>query len=239
MNVLGFLKCFLILHLVAFWPIATLFPSPDLCTSEPPFLELLDHVLHGHPLDPFVGVDPLDDPLVHQHDLGFPADLRVDAHGEHEGVVLSVQEGKLVLPQAFDHVGVHEPVRRRLFEVELERRPVVQVPVGGDLDDLGGLDGRHGFHPFLRRLGHVGLGPLLAAVGAVVELGVVVHERVVVLDAKLLEEPDGLTGRRPRRCRPPSRFLAGEVGQHLDGFGQDVLLLLFRQGRDEFVSVAM
>lgn len=118
-------------------------------------------------------------------------------------------------------------MRRGLFQAELEWRPVVQVPIRGDLDDGRGFDGAHGFHPLGRRLGYVGLGPLLAAVRAVVELRVVVHERVVVFDPELLEELDGLAGRGPCGGSPSAGLLAREVGQDLDGFGQDVFLLLF------------
>lgn len=184
-------------------------------------------------------IDPLDDPLMHEHDLRLPADLWMDTHGEHERVVFAVQEGKLILPEPLDHVRIHVTVRRGLLQTQLERRPVIQMPVGRHFDNTRGLDGRHGLHPFRRGLGHVRLGPILGSVRAVVQLRIVVHERVVVFDAELFQELDGLFGRRPRRCRPAFRMFAREVGQHLDGFAQDVLLLLLAQSRHEFVRIAM
>lgn len=204
--------------------------TPDFRTRQPPLLELLDHSLHGNPLDPFMLIDPLNQALMHQNDLRLPADLGMDAHGEHKRVVFTVQESELVLPQPLDHVGVDVAVGGGLFERQLERRPVVQMPVGGHLDDLGWLEGRQGFHPLLGGLGHVGLDPFLAAVGHVVQLRVVVHERVVVFDAKFLEEPDRLARRRPCWGGPAFGLFAREIGEDLDRFGQHVSLLLFAEG---------
>lgn len=224
-----------------FWPYnrCLRLASLDLDAGQVAGLELVDHPFHGYPLDAFVLVDPLDDALVHEHHLRFPADLRVNAHGKDKSVVLPVQEGKLVLPKSFDDVRVDEPVGGGLLQRELERRPVVQVPVGGDFDHLRRFERAHGLHPFGRVQGRVGLGPFLVAGRAVVQLRVVVHERVVVLDAKLFEQLDSLPRRRPRRSRPASRFLADELGHHLDRLGQDVTLLLLAQGRHKFVRVAV
>lgn len=45
--------------------------------------------------DDYVGGDS---PLMHQDDLRFPADLRMDAHGKDERIILSVCEVELLHP---------------------------------------------------------------------------------------------------------------------------------------------
>lgn len=100
------------------------------------------------------------------------------------------------------------------------------MPIRRNLDDAARPDPAHRPHPVARLLAAVRLDPLVAPVGRPVGLQVVVHERVVVLDAERLQLRDQLPARQPRRRRVAARLLAREGGQHVDGFGQDVVLLL-------------
>ena len=122
-------------------------PSLHGCTRKPSFLELLHHGLHGDPFDALVGVDPVDDALLHQHDLGLPADLRVDAHGENKTIVLLVHECEDILPRLLDRISIDIAVGGSLLQGQDEGRPVVQMPIGGDNHDVGRLQRAHGLHP--------------------------------------------------------------------------------------------
>lgn len=60
--------------------------------------ELIAYLSHSDKLHTLLRLQILDQTLVHQHDVGLPADLRMTADAEHEGVVLSVEKVKLILP---------------------------------------------------------------------------------------------------------------------------------------------
>ena len=97
-------------------------------TSQLPALELVTNLLHGHPLDALVAIDPLNQPLVHQQHLRLAAHLRMDGNGEHEAAVfrtLAVEVFELLFPKTLDDVGVDVAVGGGLAEGELEGGPVV------------------------------------------------------------------------------------------------------------------
>lgn len=149
-----------------------------------PCLELIHNLLHRDPLYPLVPIDPLNQPLMQQYHLRLPTNLRMDTNREHKAAVLgalAVKVLELLFPQALDDRCVDEAVRARLRQRQLEWRPVVEVPVGGDLDDGAGVQSRHGRHPMRGGLGDVcfGVGGQ-ERVGDVVGLGIVVHEGVIV-----------------------------------------------------------
>lgn len=88
--------------------------SFDLHSRHPALQKFLRDVTQRHPFDTFMLVDVLNDPaavsvrrktycggdspLMHQDDLRLPADLRMDAHGKDERVILSVCEVELLHP---------------------------------------------------------------------------------------------------------------------------------------------
>jgi hypothetical protein len=125
------------------------------------------------------------------------------------------------------------------ISMDIPLTPVVQLPVGGHFYDVAVPPFCEWLHPVLRVLGYVRLDPSICLVGQVVQLAVVVHERVVVFDAKLLEKLDGLLGSRPGGRCPSPRPLSREGGQHLDRLLQDVALLDFRECVDELVGVTV
>lgn len=128
--------------------------------------------------------------------------------------ILPNAELKVLPPKAFDVMRIHEasaPQRR----LRLEGRPVVEMPVGGDLDDGGRLDPAHGLHPLVGMFAVVGFHDG-RRVGQSVELAVVVHEAVVVDDACFFEEGDAVPRGRPGGGGPAFGFLPSEVGEDVD-----------------------
>jgi hypothetical protein len=71
----------------------------------------------------------------------------------------------------------------------------------------------------------------------VIRLAVVVQHRMVVLDAKVLEDGHGLGADLPRRRDPALGILARELLVDLDRLGHDLALLLLGEEADELVRV--
>ena len=112
------------------------------------------------------------------------------------------------------------------------------MPVGWNLDDARVLPSTHGHHPRLGVFLGVGFLPRIRIdVREIVWLEVVVHEGMVVLNAKLLQEFDAFTRRCPSRGGPPSRLFAHERRKDIDGPGENITLLLFVKSRHKFVRV--
>lgn len=60
-------------------------------------LEIVDHLRHCHPLDPFVLVDVLDQPLMHEQDVWSARHVWMNGHWENEFIILSVKVVEMVL----------------------------------------------------------------------------------------------------------------------------------------------
>lgn len=124
--------------------------------------------------------------------------------------------------------------------IPLKRRPVIQRPIRRDLHHIALLRIRHGHHPLVGMLRVVRRHHLLLSRADIVWLEVVVHERVVVLDAELAQQFDLLGVILPRRRGKASRWLpTAEVGLDLDGLDEDGFELGAGEVGAEFVRVAV
>ena len=72
-------------------------------------------------------------PLMHHYHLRLPADLWMDRHRKDKGVILSVCKVKLLNPQLLDYVSIDVALSPAHVWNRIERRPIVQVPVGRNL----------------------------------------------------------------------------------------------------------
>jgi hypothetical protein len=181
-SVIAMVQCIkfdLILHRSAFYNL-NICTSFDRNTTQFSTLKLIDNLLHSYPFNPFVTIDPLNQPLVQQQHLRLPADLRMDTDREHKATIfgtLPVKVLKLLFPKPLNDCCVDESVRRSLRERKLKRRPVVQVPVCRDFYHGRGLEGAHWGHPIGGRFRDVGLCVRgKEGIGEVVRLRVMVHE---------------------------------------------------------------
>ena len=118
--------------------------------------------------------------------------------------------------------------------------PVIDVPRARDLHHLRRLVLLHRLHPRVRVRLVVRVDQrVFRHVRNVVRLAVVVQHRVIVLDAKVLQDRHGLGPDLPGRRDPALGVLAGELLVHLDGLGHDFALLLLGEEADELVRVAV
>src|SRR5256885_1722871 len=94
--------------------------------------------------------------------------------GKHKGIILAVKEVKLLSPQPLDYMGVNEAAGG--WHLRLHRRPIVEMPIGGDLDNATSGELCHLHHPFCSVGNVIGLDGTLRTVRYVVQLGIVMHE---------------------------------------------------------------
>lgn len=73
-------------------------------------LKVVADLLHGDPLDALVLVDVLNQPLVHEQDMGAARDVGVDGDGKDELVVLAVEVVEVVPPDVLDVPGIDPSV---------------------------------------------------------------------------------------------------------------------------------
>ena len=169
---------------------------------------------------------------MHQNHLRLPTHLRMDTNRKDEAVILPIREIELLPPQPLHHVRVHEPLRAGAAGDGLQRRPVVEVPVCGDFDDVARLQFAHGRHP--ARCGGAGGGdvrffPGLRVVRREVRLDIVVHEAVIIYYPRGFELGDEFPARAPRGRGVAQRFPAAAEGGE-DGDAAVEHFLLLRRG---------
>ncbi len=150
-------------------------------------------------------------PLVHlQHVRGAARHIGMDGDREHPRNRSSRSDPvELVAPGVLDVARRDEAVavRRRLDEHH--RRKSSRCQGGGDLDQVGFSSALGmGRHPGGGMLGIIDLGPFIAD-RHIIGVMVVVHQRVVVLHALLLQQLIGLGAEFPPRRRIAARRLAG------------------------------
>ncbi len=160
-------------------------------------------------------------------------------HREDEIVILPVSKIKLLHPQFLHHMRVHEPVTTRSTRYRLERGPIIQGPIRGDLNHFTLPQFAHGTHPVPSSFGVISLDPDLRIIGREVRLHIMVHETVIIQNPSRFELGNELSTRTPRRRRVAKGFTSSEFGQDFDAFVQDILLLFGGELRDVFVGVTM
>lgn len=180
----------------------------------------------------------------------------MDTHRKDESIIFPIRKIELLPPQpdnsqqpihsTTDHtrpdsplnnMRIHIPLRPTLIRNRLQRRPIIQMPVRRNLDDLARPHLTHGVHPRRSGLLEVRFDPGLAGVGSEVGLQVVVHKGVVVEDVVFLEEGDEFFGGGPEGRGVSDGRFAAEFGQTVDGADDDVLLLLGGKLGERLVGV--
>src|SRR5581483_12259788 len=89
------------------------------------------------PMDACMAIEIVNQTLVHQQHLRTSAHVRVNSHGKHCVVVLSINPIKLISPHLLNVAGVDETVTIGRFFNEHHRRQVIQIPVRRNLDEVG------------------------------------------------------------------------------------------------------
>ena len=140
---------------------------------------------------------------MHQEHLRSATDVGVNRHGEHGVVELSVDPVELIAPHLFDVARVHKAMTIRRFFDEHHRRQIIEIPVGGDLDEVRLFPTHQRSHPLRRRPRVVDFRPAIANTD-IVRMEVVMHEAVVVAKAMFQQQLIRDVGELP-----PRRHIAG------------------------------
>lgn len=74
--------------------------------TDCPFSKLIRHLVKCQPFNALMCIYPINEPLVHRHDMRSSRDLWMNADREDEGVVFSVAPCKHILPPPLDTVRV-------------------------------------------------------------------------------------------------------------------------------------
>ena len=142
-------------------------------------------------------------PLQHQQYLRPAAYIRVNGNWEHRLVVLPIDVVKLVAPHLFNVPGIYKSVTVGRFLNEHHRRQIVQIPGGGNLDQVSFMSPDQAPHPGIGWLREVDFGPVVPDSDAVA-FKVPMHQAVVILDSMLDQQLIG-----PVAELPPGRNVSG------------------------------
>jgi hypothetical protein len=107
--------------------------------------------------------------------------IGVNGHGEDEFVIFAVEIVKMIAPEVLDVARIDPTMAVGRILDEHHGRKVVKVPVGRDFHEASLLTKLHRFHPLLRRLGVVDLGPCIAG-SQPIRLTIMMTEAVIVLN---------------------------------------------------------
>jgi hypothetical protein len=200
--------------------------------------EVVGDLVARHEAHALMRLEMLDQALQHQQHLGAAGDIGVDGDGEDRVVVLAVDPVELVAPHLLYVARIDEAVAVGRLLDEHHGRQVVQIPVGGDLDQPCLLAAHQGLHPGVRMLAVVDARPLVAH-AHVVRVEVVVHQAVVVLDAFLVQQLVGDRAEFPPRSDVARGRAAGQPRDDFDAAVQHGLFLLGRHGNRVLMAVAV
>src|ERR1700728_4388904 len=200
--------------------------------------KVVGHLVHGAETHAGMTDHVMIEPFQHHQDVRTPRDVRMDGDWEHGIIVLAINPIELVAPHLLDGVWADEAVAVGRFLDEHHRRQIVEMPARRNLDEVGLMSAHQRLHPFLRLLCVIDLGPAVAD-PHIVRLEVVMHQAVIVLDAFLDQQ---LVADRTEF--PPGRNVARrpfslQLGDEIDAFVENGLLLLRRHGNRILVRISV